>query len=73
MEQNSQDNNNFLDENNKEKIYQRKRVHFRSSSESGTNEINTAFEFQEQKANCCNCKSCIIFWLIFLSFIYLDD
>ena len=61
MEQNSQDNNNFLDENNKEKIYQRKRVHFRSSSESGTNEINTAFEFQEQKANCCNCKSCIIF------------
>ena len=60
-EQNSQDNNDILNENDKEKLFQRRKHHFNSISESGTNEINTVFEFNEPKANCCNCKPCIIF------------
>jgi hypothetical protein len=31
------------------------------ASESASNEINTAFEYGEEKANCCSCKSCFIF------------
>ena len=30
-------------------------------SESASNEINTAFEMGEEKANCCSCKTCFIF------------
>ena len=60
-EQNSQDNNDILNENDKEKLLQRRKHHFNSISDSGTNEINTVFEFNEPKANCCNCKPCIIF------------
>ena len=30
-------------------------------SESASNEINTAFEYGEEKANCCSCKACFIF------------
>ena len=59
-------NSNSNNSNDNEKLYGKKILrrnnnNIKSSSESGTNEINTVFELGEEKSNCCNCKSCIIF------------
>ncbi len=48
------------------KLYGRKNKNNRNNikngvSESASNEINTAFELGEEKANCCSCKACLIF------------
>ena len=60
-------NSHNSNDNENDKLYAKKifRINnnnnIKSSSESRSNEINTAFEIGEEKANCCNCKSCIIF------------
>ena len=53
---NDVDNNNIIYRGRKKMIHQGK-----SSSESVSNEIRTTFELTEDRANCCNCKSCNIF------------
>ena len=61
--QHSYNNYNNRYSNDNDKLYTRKNINTnrKSSSESGSNEINTAFEMLEERANCCNCKSCYIF------------
>ena len=59
FEENSENNQSS---NENDKLYsKRKNNHIKSTSESGSNELNTVFEIGEDKANCCNCKSCNIF------------
>ena len=51
-------------DNEKDKLFSKNKYNnnIKSSSEDGTNEINTVFELNEARVNCCNCKSCTIFW-----------
>ena len=57
---------NSEDSNESDKLYERKEdinnnINIKTNSESGTKEINIAFELSDDKAEYCNCKSCNIF------------
>ena len=57
---------NSQDSNESDKLYERKEdinnnINIKTNSESGTKEINIAFELSDDKAEYCNCKSCNIF------------
>ena len=57
---------NSPDSNESDKLYERKEdinnnINIKTNSESGTKEINIAFELSDDKAEYCNCKSCNIF------------
>ena len=57
---------NSQDSNESDKLYERKEdinnnINIKTNSESGTKEINIAFELSDDKADYCNCKSCNIF------------
>jgi hypothetical protein len=62
FEENSENNQSS---NENDKLYSKRKNNLvnnlKSTSESGTNELNTVFELNENRANCCNCKSCVIF------------
>ena len=57
---------NSQNSNESDKLYERKEdinnnINIKTNSESGTKEINIAFELSDDKAEYCNCKSCNIF------------
>ena len=56
-------NDQSENDNEKDKLFSKNKYNnnIKSSSEDGTNEINTVFELNEARVNCCNCKSCTIF------------
>ena len=62
FERNSENNQSS---NENDKLYSKRKNNLnnnlKSTSESGTNEVNTVFELNEDRTNCCACKSCTIF------------